>query len=200
MKVKAFASRTHDRWRRVWDREQTDQPRRVILFATTNDDVYLQGDQNRRFWQLFIRGVIDTGAKDREGKPILAIDKERLKRERDQLFGEAAALEATGMSKYWADARVEQDKRRYVDHWEDIVTEALEGNIVISSIYKGAAVHCVVAVEIMTQVLELSIRECDKRNGKRLGRIMRSLGWDRVKMPINGGPPRWCYVRPLKGD
>ena len=85
--VKAFASRT--------------QPRRCVLFATTNDDTYLKSQTgNRRFWPVKTE-VIDIKA---------------LRLDRGQLFAEAADLEASGMSivlprELWEAARVEQDAR-----------------------------------------------------------------------------------------
>ncbi len=81
--VKAFASRTHDRARRAYDRAVIQQPRRCVIFATTNDEVYLKSQTgNRRFWPI----------------RTVAIDIKALHRDRDQLFAEAAAVEATGIS------------------------------------------------------------------------------------------------------
>jgi predicted P-loop ATPase len=51
--VKAFASRTYDRARAAYGHFLTDQPRRCVLIATTNDDTYLKSQTgNRRFWPV----------------------------------------------------------------------------------------------------------------------------------------------------
>lgn len=71
--IKAFASRTYDRARPAYGRTRVDQPRRCVLFATTNNDQYLK-EADRRFWPL----------KTKE------IDIEALKCDRDQLWVEAA--------------------------------------------------------------------------------------------------------------
>jgi len=106
--VKAIASRTEDRARAAYGRFPARQQRRCVFFATTNDDTYLKSQTgNRRFWPV----------------PIGAIDLEALRRDRDQLWGEAAYHEAQGASiglpaKLWADARAEQDRRLVADPWD----------------------------------------------------------------------------------
>jgi predicted P-loop ATPase len=108
-KVKAFASRTHDRARPAYGRRRVDAGRRGILIGTTNDDQYLKSETgNRRFWPL------TTGT----------IDIESLHRDRDQLWAEAAAVEKQGGSlalprELWATAAAVQDDRRQHDPWDD---------------------------------------------------------------------------------
>ena len=88
-----------------------DRPRRCTQWATTNDDAYLASQTgNRRFWPL----------------PVGRIDIEALRRDRDQLWGEAATLEAKGASivldpALWPAAAEEQEKRRIRDTWEDVI-------------------------------------------------------------------------------
>jgi predicted P-loop ATPase len=72
--IKAFASRTVDRARPAYGRTRIDQPRRCILFATTNNDQHLK-EADRRFWPV----------------RTTTIDIAALKRDRDQLWAEAAA-------------------------------------------------------------------------------------------------------------
>src|SRR5207253_5402351 len=109
--VKAFASRQVDRARPAYGRVREDRPRRSIEWGTTNNNEYLLSQTgNRRFWPL------KTGR----------IDIEALRRDREQLLGEAAAYEAAGESvildqKLWADAREAQEQRRVIDPWEDIL-------------------------------------------------------------------------------
>src|SRR6476646_6125922 len=82
-KVKAFASRQLDRARPAYGRVREDRPRRCTHWGSTNDDAYLASQTgNRRFWPLAV-GNIDIDA---------------LRRDRDQLWGEATTLEAKGAS------------------------------------------------------------------------------------------------------
>ena len=51
--VKAFASRTHDRARLAYGRQQVELPRRCVIFGTTNVSTYLKSRTgNRRFWPV----------------------------------------------------------------------------------------------------------------------------------------------------
>ena len=109
--VKAFASRQIDRARPAYGRVREDRPRRSIEWGTTNDDQYLLSQTgNRRIWPL----------------KTDKIDIEALKRDREQLLGEAATYEAADESisldpSLWGDARDAQEQRRLADPWEDIL-------------------------------------------------------------------------------
>src|SRR5262249_10158766 len=111
--VKAFASRTADRARAAYGRYVTEQPRRCVFFATTNNERYLKSQTgNRRFWPV---------RTDR-------IDIDALRRDRDQLWAEAAHVEASGATlvlpeHLWAIARAEQEKREEQDPWDDFLTD-----------------------------------------------------------------------------
>jgi hypothetical protein len=111
--VKAFASRTHYRARPAYGRARIDLPRRGVIWATTNNAEYLKSQSgNRRFWPV----------------PVSVIDVEALKRDRDQLFAEAAILEGDGMSivlpkELWGVATMEQELRRESDPWEDVLRD-----------------------------------------------------------------------------
>ena len=100
-KVKAFLSRQTDRARMAYDRTTTEARRQCVIIGTTNSDKYLRDlTGNRRIWPVRV---------DR-------FDLEALKRDRDQLWAEAAAREASGASirlpeELWAAAAAEQAER-----------------------------------------------------------------------------------------
>ena len=80
--VKALLSRTVDRGRLSYDRIVSNVPRQAIFVATTNSEKYLRDTSgNRRFWPVRV---------DR-------FDVKALRRDRDQLWAEAAAREASGV-------------------------------------------------------------------------------------------------------
>jgi len=114
--VKAFASRKVDRARPAYGRFRVDRPRRTVFFATTNDDEYLKSQTgNRRFWP------VTTGR----------IDLEALRRDRDQLWAEAAVHEARGDSvalpeRLWKVAGEEQDRRREGDDWFELIARYVD--------------------------------------------------------------------------
>ena len=89
--MKLFASKTVDAARPAYGRNRVDRPRRCIFVATTNEDTYLRDTTgNRRFWPVRLQGVIPSA----DGKKM--IDLAGIERDRDQLWAEAVAIEATG--------------------------------------------------------------------------------------------------------
>lgn len=165
-RVKAFASRRVDRARPAYGRSRQDRPRRCVFFASTNHDAYLKSQTgNRRFWP------VRTGH----------IDVARLTAERDQLWAEAAALEATGMSlglpeAFWGDAATVQDLRREFDPWEDALRHI-----------KGKDFDSVTGPQVEERIPSRDLFEIHLRLGadktgdlqaKRLAYVMRRLGWD----------------------
>ena len=184
--VKAFASRTADRARPAYGRHVVEQPRRCVLFATTNDDAYLKSQTgNRRFWP------VKTGR----------INLEALRRDRDQLWAEAAKAEATGESialpeRMWAKARVEQDKRLEHDPWDDIL-DAAKGEI-----YKApdADEERIASCDLLLEYLKIPAERATKEAERKLAQCMRRLGWDGPKkMRIHGKPQRGYHrFVPLK--
>ena len=199
--VKAFASRQIDRARPAYGRVREDRPRRSIEWGTTNNDQYLLSQTgNRRFWPL------KTGE----------IDLEALKRDRDQLLGEAATYEAAGESitldpSLWGDARDAQEQRRVADAWEDLldpmpetveVKEDRYSTRTVTIIHKsGDGYERVASADVLTYVLEVPKAQQTSAHGQRLARAMEHLGWGRNpggRVTINGVPMRG-YIRSVNG-
>ena len=180
--VKAFASRIEDRARAAYGRFLTKQPRRCVLFATTNDDTYLKSQTgNRRFLPVRV-GEIDLDA---------------LRRDRDQLMAEAAHREAKGESiglpkELWAVAGAEQDKRLLADPWDDILADkhgqVIDGEERVSS-WALMRIHLEIGYDRMTDW-----------QAKRLARVMRRLGWDGPKVIWIDGRSQKGYTRPATGQ
>ncbi|MGB6509236.1 MAG: virulence-associated E family protein [Xanthobacteraceae bacterium] len=181
--VKAFASRQVDRARPAYGRVREDRPRRSIEWGTTNNKEYLLSQTgNRRFWPL------QTGK----------IDIEALKRDREQLLGEAATYEATGESmtlvaSLWGDAREAQEQRRVADPWEDILA-----SIPDSMVHKsGDGSERIASAHVLTHVLQIPTAQQTSAHGQRLARAMDHVGWKRNSsgnVTINGKPVRG-YIR-----
>jgi predicted P-loop ATPase len=180
-KVKAFASRQVDRARPAYGRVREDRPRRNTQWATTNDDAYLASQTgNRRFWPLSVGHIdIDT-----------------LRRDRDQLWAEAATLEAKGASivldpALWSAAAEEQEKRRLRDPWEDVIenmpvsVEVREGNSTTTQevpiIHQSDGKELVSSANVLLHVLKLPTGQQHQEHGKRLARVMKQCGWQTPK-------------------
>jgi hypothetical protein len=176
-RLKAFITRTCDRARPAYGRRRQDVKRRCVFIATTNEDDYLKSQTgNRRFWPIRI-GAIDIDA---------------LRRDRDQLWAEAAHVEATGISlalpeTLWAHATAAQEERLERDPWEDVLADVtgivMDGEEVVRS------------DEIFIR-LEISPARRNAAVGKRVAAVMRRLGWRDTRRIVNGRRHR-CYVRPV---
>ena len=113
--VKALLSRQRDRGRLAYDRIVSEIPRQNIVVGTTNSSEYLRDTSgNRRFWPVKSK----------------RFDIAALKRDRDQLWAEAAAREATRASirlppELWKLAAEEQAQRLTDDPYLDTLQHAL---------------------------------------------------------------------------
>jgi predicted P-loop ATPase len=173
-RVKAFASRTTDRARPAYGRVVEKRARRCTLWGTTNDSQYLKSQTgNRRFLPLAV-GTIDI---------------EALRRDRDQLWGEAAAAEATGETimlkeQLWVIAGEEQEARREIDPWEDILANipgrvTLGDNTTQQIIFDMGEQQRVKSCDLLTYVLKMSPDKQNSGHGRRLAIVMARLGWQR---------------------
>ncbi len=163
--VKAFASRTHDRARPAYGRSVNDQPRRCILIGTTNADTYLKSQTgNRRFWP------VKTGT----------INLDAMRRDRDQLWAEAAAVEVAALSlelprEHWPQAKIEQDGRLEHDPWIDLL-EKIEGPKY--SVWQGEGQEYRVSTDaIFDEWLSIPQRKRSTGDAMRLKGVMSRLGW-----------------------
>ena len=114
-KVKAFLSRDTDRARTAYARTVTEARRQCVIIGTTNSDKYLRDlTGNRRIWPVRVE----------------RFDLEALKRDRGQLWAEAAAREASGASirlpdELWAAAAAEQEERVVDNPFLSVLERAL---------------------------------------------------------------------------
>ena len=116
--LKSFLSRQVDGpVRLAYGRLATEVPRQFVIAGTTNyGNSYLTDSTgNRRFW----------------GIPVKVVNLETLKRDRDQLWAEAAYREAAGESvrlpeRLWSDAAANQEERRAVDPWKEQLVDHFE--------------------------------------------------------------------------
>jgi predicted P-loop ATPase len=209
--VKAFASRQSDNARPAYGHFLVKQKRHSIEVATTNSDEYLQSQTgNRGFWPLTVGKMIDL---------------DLLRRDRLQLLGEAAKYETAGENitldeKLWPASRVEQEKRRTKDPWEDIVADIpshvcedtyrhyrfvykKEGEPELDEfdtqiIYKEPDRELVASTDLLTRVLNIPVAQQHRGHRRRLATVMKLAGWERSdseKVTINGKQVRG-YFRP----
>lgn len=114
--LKAFVSRTEDRIRVPYGKRAENFPRQCVFIGTTNRGEYLKDPTgNRRYWPV----------------KISAIDFNRIKRDRDQLFAEARFAYELGEPLYLdepealAGALDAQKARQVEDSWDEILANWL---------------------------------------------------------------------------
>lgn len=159
--IKRFVSQRIDNYRPSYGRSTVDFPRQCVFIGTTNHYDYLQDETGgRRFWPVKCGATIDVDA---------------LGRDRDQLWAEAVALYRAG-ERWWpvTDAEialcsVEQEKRQAQDAWTGRVAEFV------------AEKECVAIAEILGDALGFEVSRMDQRAQRRVGAILRTLGWERRK-------------------
>lgn len=126
--LKDYLSTQTDEARMAYGRENTRRDRQFVVIGTTNDKQYLKDYLNRRYWPVEIARCNVDG----------------LVAEREQLWAEAAAAEATGESirlaeELWADAAAEQEARRIMDPFEAVLMSALDevtGIVALEDVWK----------------------------------------------------------------
>jgi predicted P-loop ATPase len=199
-KVKNYASKQVDRARPAYGHFNKWQPRRSVEFGTTNSSEYLQSQTgNRRFWPLRV---------------LKSIDIEKLRRDRLQLWGEAAYYQSQGESlvldeALWGEAGIEQEARRISDPWEDKLRDMPEMAEIsyfkdgfwrenrVRIIHNEGDQVRVAAADILEYILKIPAGNLTTTHTMKLSTVMRMLGWERHKngMVTIGGDRVKGYFR-----
>jgi predicted P-loop ATPase len=155
-RLKAFISRTTERYRPPWGRMEVIEPRQCVFIGTTNQDAYLRDETGgRRFWPVKCGDIEIDG----------------LTEARDQLFAEAVNAYRRGVH-WWPDRAFErehmepeQDARFEVDAWNDPTVRHLQ------------TVVRVTIPDIAVNALGLQLSRLGVPEQKRIASILRRLGW-----------------------
>ena len=166
--LKAFITRTAERYRPSYGRKEVIEQRQCVFIGTTNKDAYLRDETGgRRFWPVKA-GSINIDA---------------LKRDRDQLFAEAMVL-FRQRQPWWPDKDFEnnhiapQQAARYEgDPWEDSIAEFLKGNSKVT------------ISEIARQALHIETQRIGTADSRRIANALEQLNWKRLPKDWQG--KRW---------
>jgi predicted P-loop ATPase len=201
-RIKAFLTRTTDRFRPPYGRYTVEVPRQCVFAGTVNPDTYLRDETgNRRFWPLRC-GTIDIAALDRD---------------RDQLWAEAVHRFRDGAI-WWiedpallAEARAAQDSRYQSDAWDDLIQHWLTheirtvsdgfpdyGNSRTESVPRPEPLRDVAVGEILEEAIGLEPARWTRGDQMRVSAYLKANGWERYRRRDEGGreaPREWRYRR-----
>jgi putative DNA primase/helicase len=167
-RIKAFVSRSTDRFRPPYGHRLVKSPRECVFAGTVNHAEYLKDDTgNRRFWP------VAAGE---------AIDLEALENDRDQIWAEALACYDAGDPWWITDNTVEtiarsvQEERREGDPWTETISAWLH----------DASFEKITATELLVKAVGKRIGDITQKDSERVGSIMRTLGWKRGAVRMGG--------------
>jgi predicted P-loop ATPase len=176
-RLKAFISRTNDRFRPPYGSRIIESPRSCVFWGTTNSDEYLKDETGgRRFWPI------------RVGK----IDIERLQDNRDQLWAEAVFAHREQRN-WWIShsdvqraAEAEQQDRYQTDSWAAYIRQYVQGKTRVT------------IEEILGDVFHFEKSRQGQAEYNKVARCLKSQRWQRKQIRVPGTSDRtWFYVPPV---
>lgn len=167
--LKAFITTREDLVRPPYGRSIEWLKRASVFVGTTNEQGFLSDSTgNRRFWIIPVSKPIDCNA---------------LAQERDRIWAAAVHLYQQG-EPWWLSAdeeeQIDQERELYrsTDPWCEVIAEYVQHIEEVSSKY------------LLDQVLKIEVAQQNVGHHKRIGSILRELGWERVLKRQNGNPIR----------
>ncbi len=172
--LKAFITRTTERYRPSFGRAEVIEPRQCVFIGTTNKVAYLRDETGgRRFWPV----------------SVTEIDIDALAHDRDQLLAEAVAAFLAG-EKWWPDAQFElahikpeQDARYEADAWEDAIASYLAELIKANA---DKEKHRVTVMQVAVHGLGFDKPKLGTAEQRRVGAALERRGWRRGERGTNG--------------
>jgi predicted P-loop ATPase len=176
-RVKAFITRRHEKWVPKYREFATNYPRRFLIVGTTNDEEFLPSDTEHRRWLPLHTSGVDV--------PAIRADKE-------QLWAEALVrwdMDGVAWAQLDALAAPARADAASPDAWEETVAEYVFAK----------PAESVKLLDVMVNAIGLDPRTVNRSHELRVGRILRSLGYERhsIRTPTGKFAKVW---RPVPVD
>ncbi|MEL6799864.1 MAG: virulence-associated E family protein [Pseudomonadota bacterium] len=181
--VKAYTSKTHDKVREPYGRKHIWEPRRCMFVGTTNEDNYLRDQTgNVRFYPV----------------EVVQVNVEAIRRDRDQLLGEAAVLleQMLAAGKAWWKLSPEaqavlgevREAKSEDDTWTSVVEAFVRDLDEVSTreILVTPTAGLRRADGITRKGLGFDDKMTELRPGNRVANILKRLGWRREGLISKG--------------
>jgi predicted P-loop ATPase len=172
-RIKAFISRTTDRYRPPYGMRLVESPRQCVFGGTVNHGSYLRDETGgRRFWPI-VCGSIDSAA---------------LAKDRDQLWAETKVKFESGQV-WWLEtadlvqlAGDQQEARYEGDPWEEVIGPWLESK-------QSTSIS-----EVLEKCIDKPKAQWTQTDKIRAARCLRTQGWGRYRERQANGL-EWRYRR-----
>lgn len=166
--VKAFVTRTHERWTPKYQEMETVFPRRLVFYGTANEDEFLSGSEgNRRWLPVVVRRPVDV---------------EAIERDRGQLWAEARELWSKGGVAWQGAMTLAPEVRsdhRISDTWETSIERWLhEADITGET---PAQREWFNLQEAASGALGLDARSISRREEMRIGKALKAVGCEKTR-------------------
>ncbi len=183
-RLKAWITSTHDTYRPPYGKAVERRPRSTAISGTTNRKQFLTDDTgSRRFW------IVPVGQR---------VDVDLLTEMRDQLWAEAVCAAESGEPWWWDSAELERQRE---EENEAYAEDDSWFNPIDSHINGKAPLEEVSTTNVLVGALGLEIGRHDRSAQMRVAKILKHLGWKRVRLATDRRP--WVYRRdrqmPLTG-
>ncbi len=182
-KIKAFFTSPADTYRPSYGRRFIRVDRQCVFFGTTNqgrDQPYMRDETGGRRFAGFEVGKIDT---------------DKIKADRDLLWGEAVVRYEAGWQWHATGEEAlerfqhEQEARYRIDPWEEQFKNWLEG--------QNPKPNRLKVLEVLGAVFKLDLNQMSDSAQKQAAKALKRAGWMRRRIVAKRGqPPQWFYVPP----
>ena len=178
--TKNFLSSSVDVVRPPYGRQTETMPRRSIIVGTTNQDEFLSDPTgNRRFWVIPVQHPIDL---------------ERLKQDRDLIWGAAVAL-YKAKEQWWLTPEEEKQAQILIkdylssDPWQSKIETYIAQN----------QMTVVTTTDILNDCLGIELAQQTRREQMRVAKCLKYYGWESKRQTLQGKQQRaWVAPNPLE--
>lgn len=163
--IKAFITRTHEKWVPKYVEAATTYPRRLLFIGTTNQTEILADETGNRRWL-----PIHVGHNNNIDVDGIKFDRDQLWAEGKELFKEHGVM-WRGVQEL---ASPEHEKYKFVDNWEDKISDWLD-TIGVDGVHpKDKELRL---SDILSEAIGMEIKHVKRTDQMRAAKVMKSLGW-----------------------
>lgn len=176
--IKAFITRTHEKWVPKFREFTTTFPRRLLFIGTTNQEEFLADETGNRRWLPVRVPFADRDAVARDALQLWAEARDK-HAELGVCFREAEELAAEAHAAH-----------SIHDAWEDLVRGWLDELDVDD---KPIVREFLRATDVLRDAIRLEPRNIGRREEMRIAKVFKDLGYTRKKQRI-GNATAWVWV------